>query len=80
MVPPAEERMTTLRRGLMRAWLVLSALWIAACVAFAVGSDYSSEDTSDIAAVALCAVVPPLVLLGLGEATAWVMKGLRWTP
>jgi hypothetical protein len=72
---------TNWRRGLLRAWALLSALWIigfSVFLFFVLGRPPTIHwGAENLAFLAGFLFVPPLALLALGVATAWVLKGFR---
>jgi hypothetical protein len=69
-------------RGLLRVWVVLSALWVAviACgYLFLVirGEPRSSLQDMPASVIGATALVPPLLALAFGMAGVWVARGFR---
>jgi hypothetical protein len=65
-----------LRRGLLWLWGVLSAVWIAFMVGvlmwwLSLGAQWHLA----IMASAACAIVPPLIVYGIGWVMAWIIRG-----
>lgn len=67
-------------RGLLRLWALATVLWVAA-MAYIFYGGWPSEHwprylvTDHIRAMAVSAIIPPVVLFALGWAVLWVARG-----
>lgn len=74
------------RRGLFRAWAMISAMWIALWAALSYLHLYELFDTGSPRAwprvwdTVATMTIPPLILLGLGLAAFWVVRGFQAGP
>ena len=79
------------RGGVIRVWLLLSAVWLVVSVGAVNrlyldrleiskqiwGAVHTAVGFSDIAAATLIAITPPMVVLVLGYLGAWILRGFR---
>jgi hypothetical protein len=69
-------------RGLLRLWVVLSALWVAVVACgnlFLVigGEPRSSFQDMPVPVIGAIAFVPPVLALAFGMAGGWIARGFR---
>jgi len=72
LVEGGEKREMTWKRGLFRLWVLMTGLWIAFVVVTIIMDGRLPE-----LEVLLLIIGAPVLLLGLGATTAWVISGFR---
>lgn len=70
------------RRGLYRLWILVSAAWVLGWgVYLAIWAIRTgAREASDLFAIPVLMLGPPLALLVFGHATAWAFRGFRQDP
>ena len=64
------------KRGLLRAWAVLSAIWVVG-VAFLVFDRWPAVEEAEWFFTVALALIPALVILLIGFSVAWAVRGFR---
>ena len=71
--------MPRIARGLFRLWLVAAIVWIAlmGLLEWPNANAFGLLDSGDIQTAVGVIFIPPLLLLMLGSALGWAIKGFR---
>ncbi|HEY6834705.1 MAG TPA: hypothetical protein VI251_19705 [Pseudolabrys sp.] len=67
------------RRGLFRVWLLLSAAWMMGWIIYLImyGLQGGFKSVSDLLAIPVLLIGPPIALLLFGVAAGWAFRGFK---
>jgi len=67
------------RRGLLRIWILLSAAWIMGWIVYLIlyGIQGGFQNASDLFAIPVLLIGPPIALLLFGLVAGWAFRGFK---